>query len=220
MHGQVGEGVVDLGVDNVHQRGYLRELVLERVQESLQLVGAVFTDHDYHHYFAGRGNSHHHSAEEAFLGAEVVERQSVAYGVVLHEVAHAVRDVVLKVAAADVEHLVEGTGDVEACGVSVGEFLAAVKLLESEPAAVRESVFHFVAVLPYIVAAKRIGDRRQLYLGDAFERVDHLLPFASELILVGEVLPAATTAYGEVLASRLLTDVGGLYHSGYAALRV
>ena len=50
-----------------------------------------------------------------------------------------------------VEHLVEGSGDMETCGIAVWELLAGIKLLECKPFLVGKSVFHLVAIRPDIL---------------------------------------------------------------------
>lgn len=216
----VGDGVVDLGVYHGHQRCDLWELGGDGVGEGFEVVGTVVADNDNQHNLARGGCAHHHGADESLLGAEVVEWQAVGLAVVLHEVAQTVGNVVLEVAGFDVEHLVEGAGNVETCGVAVGEFLPRGELLEGEPAAVGEGELELVAVVPNVLAAQALGHFGNGHFCNAGECVDYLLALALQLVLVGEVLPPATAAHGEMLAAGLDTHAAGPAEARYAALGV
>lgn len=152
-------------------------------------------------------DAYHQCAQESLLGAQVIERQSVGFGEILDEQAQLVGQSVLQMAPLDVEHLVKRSRDVESGSIAVGKFLAAVELLECEPASVGKCVLHLIAVVPYLLGAEYRSDFRERYLGYALKAVLHLLLLVLQLILVGQMLPAATAAYAEMLASRLYSYV-------------
>ena len=97
----------------------------------------------------------------------------------------------------------------EACGVAVGKFLAALKLLECQPSAVGECVFHLVAVAPYLFRTFDRADFGNVDFGDSLERVGNLTLFACKLEIVGKMLPATSSAYAEMLATRLYANFAG-----------
>ncbi len=115
-------------------------------------------------------------------------------------------------AAVDIEHLVESSRNMESRCIAVGKFLAAVKLLECEPALVGEGIFHLVAVLPDVFRSESRRNLRQVHLGDTRERIHNLLALATELIIIRKMLPTATAAYGEVAASRSHADIRCRFH--------
>ena len=108
----------------------------------------------------------------------------------------------------------------ETCAVAVVNHLAAGHLLGCEPLAVGKGVFHLVAVFPDVFRALDGRYFRQLDLGYACERVDHLLLFTFKLGRVGQMLPAAATACAEVRAPRGGAHVARLDDAGDAPFGV
>ena len=131
---------------------------------------------------------------------------------ILHEKAQPISEIVLKVARVDVEHLVKGSGDVESGGIAVGKFFARSKLLKCKPLLIGKCVLHLVAVFPDVVRAYYRSYLGGFHLGDSFDGILYLLLLAFQLKRVGKVLPAATSAQREMLASRLYSHLAGGVH--------
>ena len=152
------------------------------------------------------------------LGPEVVELIAGAFDEILDEESQTVGEIVLKMSFLYVEHLIKGAGDMESGGVAVGEILARRELLVGQPAFVREGIFEFVAVGPYLVGADDGHNLGKVDLGDARQHVDDLLALAFELKLIGQMLPAAAAADAEMLAAGLDSDIAGTNHPDNMAL--
>ena len=121
----IADGVVALLVVEVHQGGDLRETVSDVLEQGLGLLFAlgkclcrtpVVVELDDHKPLARGRVADDDVAQEARLGAEVEERQTVGDGVVADLVADLVVQVVHQPALLDGQDLVEGAGDVEADG--------------------------------------------------------------------------------------------------------
>ena len=93
-------------------------------------------------------------------------------------------------------------------------------LVLAEPAARREGEFQFVAVIAGVVRADDGGELRYVEMPQADQLVPDLLLLGLELHSVGERLPFAAAAQAEMLAERLQTVFGGLFHLDDEALHV
>jgi hypothetical protein len=131
-----------------------------------------------------------------------------------------VAKIILEMAAVDVKHLVERSGNVESCGIAVGKLLLGTHLLPCEPFLVRKGVFHLVTVFACGFRAKYRRYWRQLDFRDYAQRVLHLLLLGFQLFGIGEMLPAASSAYAEMAAERLGAEGGGLHEPLDVAFRV
>jgi len=200
---EVVDGVVLLVVHHIEQGSDLRELPGHMSQECLRVVHILVGGYAYleeHHEFAGARGANHQVAKEAFVIADVVEGQAVLVGIVADGVANLVADVVLQPALLDGQHLVEGSGDVEAHGVHlvVGHFCP--HLLFGEPALVREGELELVAIELGLFRAQYRRNLGQLHLTDTGKVVGHLLLLVLDLVFVAEALPFAAAAHAIVLA--------------------
>ena len=106
-----------------------------------------------------------------------------------------------------VEHLVEGPGDVEAGGIAVGKLFAGTHLLECEPAAIGEGVFHLVAISVNVLRTEYRHYPGILDFGDTVECILDLPLLGFDLELIGQMLPPAAATSAEVLASRLNANI-------------
>ncbi len=109
----IAERVVELGVDYVHERGYLRERLPQMIHQrgDANLVG-LGEDHD-HHHLTGGGSAYHHVAHQARVLADVIEFVAVFDAKPPGLEADGVRRVGLKPAFPNVENLVEHSRHVE-----------------------------------------------------------------------------------------------------------
>ena len=197
--GEVGVGVVHLGVYDIVEGGYLGEGVAERGEERHEVVGAVVGHDENDHPLSGLVVAENEVAEEPGVVADVVEREAVAVGIVAHEEAYAVGELVLEDAGLDVEHLVEEAGDMEAQGA--GGRGVGIGLRVFEPGARGESVFEFVAVTENAFGAAYGAHAVAVDGADALEHVAHLTLLGFELAGVVEHLPLAAAADAEVGAA-------------------
>ena len=110
------------------------------------------------------------------------------------------------------EHLVEGSGNVEAeCVRRIVEHLSALNVFPGAPFLIGERIFHLVAVAPCLPATQSRGHFRNRDLSDTRQCVDHGLALAFKLSLIRDVLPFASTADSEVAALRLHPHLRGGY---------
>ena len=210
--GEVGVGVVHLGVYDVVEGVYLREGVAESGEEGHEVVGTVVGDDEDDHPLSVIVVAEDEVAEEAGVVADVVERKVVTVGIVADEETDAVGELVLKDAGLDVEHLVEEARDMEpegACDWSVG-----IGLRVFDPGAGGEGVLKFVAVTEYAFGAADGAHAVAVDGAEALEHVAHLTLFGFELAGVVEHLPLASATDAEVRA--LDGDaLGGILLYGY-----
>ena len=150
LYVQVADGVIDLEVDDIQQRSDLRERGAQRVEQRRYRGGIIGSKHHHHHHLACRCNPHHHIAQQTLLSPQVIKRESMLTPIILDKAAQAVRQVILEVTLLNVEHLVKSAGDVKTGAIAVVKALAGGELLVGEPLAIRESIFHLIAIFPYL----------------------------------------------------------------------
>ncbi len=207
VDGEVGVGVVELGVDDILQRGDLGERVSEVVEEREEESVVGLGDDDEDHPLAEGAATNDEVAEEAGVVADVVEREGVGEGIVAHGEAYGVGEVLLEGAVFDWEDLVEEAGDVKAeCAGGVGGVV-----LDFFPGAGREGEFELVAIVEDIVGAADGLHEAAVHRAEAFEVIAHLPLFGFELVGVVECLPLAAAAYAEMGA--LLRNPLGRRHA-------
>ena len=213
--GLVADGVVLLVVDDVVERADLRELLRNGVQQG-SAQGEVLAEADDDHHRAGVRRAHEHVAQLAVVLADVVEGNAVLQAELLDKEADLIGRFGLQVAALDVQDLVEIFPDVEAQAGAGGH--AGGDLLTRHPALAGGGEFEFVAVVAGLVGAQDGAELRHLEVADARQLVIDLALLRRELDLVGEGLPAASAANGEMLAKRLQALLGGLHELDDRAL--
>lgn len=145
----VGDRIVAFPVDDVHQRGDLRETPREMVEQGLAPWLVLVEEGEHHHQVARRRRADHQRPHESLLRAQVEEGISlVRQAIILDRQADLVGDVVLQPALVYVEHLVEHAGNVEPDPVHLLERLAGKDLLLRQPFLVGEGELQLVAVEP------------------------------------------------------------------------
>ena len=144
----------------------------------------------------------------------------VGVGIVAHGIADVVVQTVHQAAVVDGQHLVEGTGDMEADGVHVRILGAAGYLVAGEPAFVAALKLHLVAILAGLGRAQDGAERRKLHLADARELVEHLALLHPQLFGIGQDLPLAAAADTEMGAHRRHTQTAGLHQAHHLGLAV
>ena len=150
--GQVAEIVVSLGIDDIIQRGYLRETGLDRFQQRLTDRPSRFTlrlaaETEHEHVLAGGSGAYDHRTQETPVLAQIVETQSMVDGVLLDEQADGIGRFALQMAFPDVQHLVEEAADMESQSKPLRVGQRAEILAREEPATIGKGVFQFVAVM-------------------------------------------------------------------------
>ena len=209
LHVEVTDGIVAFVVDDIHQRSNLRELVGHELQDFLHLAAVVVVRHlalQHHHQFARRRGTDHDVTQQAFLRAQVEEREIVGVGIVAHRVANLVGDVVLQPAFVDGQYLVECSRNVESHRVHLVVLHVLLHLLFGEPAFVGERKLQLVAVEARFFRAQNGTKFRKFYLPDAGEVVEYLFLLVLELLFVRQTLPFASSAHAEMAAERLHTQ--------------
>ena len=121
----------------------------------------VLVEEDNHdHEFASRSGANHESAEEALLIAKVEESEAVGLGVRANFVADLVGNVVLEPALVDIQYLIEHARNVKAYAIELLWAMLFLHILHSEPLAIAESIFEFVAIEISFFGAKDWSDFR------------------------------------------------------------
>ena len=205
---QVADGVVALLVVDVDEAGDLRECrryMFQEVHGLLLVSRLVVMELHEKHPLAGVGVAEHKVAEQAVLGADIVERQAFLHGIAVNLIAHLVVEVVHQPAFLYGVYLVERPRDVEADG-TLRQSLAfrhPLQFLGGVPASVGTAELQFVAVFPLLDGAQDGTELRQRHLADARQLVEDLRLLGLQLLGVGKRLPLAAAADAEVAAPRL-----------------
>ena len=173
----------------------------------------VFTrENDSQHYVARSVAPDHHIAEETCIFPYVVELQTVPQGIVLHEEPDSVGRLFLKPTMLDIQNLVEESSYMETESAAFFRTQAFGVLVSVDPSFGGECEFQLVAVVSRIVGRYYRRNLRYAEMSYPYELVIYLLLFGLELHFVGEMLPFAASAYSEMLAERLHSLLGRLYH--------
>ena len=200
---EVAHRIVELRIDDVAQRGDLRECGRQMIEQRRDPFAVVRAEDHGHHHFARRGRADDHVAHQPRMLAGIVERIAVLDAETFGLHPDVVRRVGLQPAFADVEHLVEHAGDMEPQRGRGADIRTALDLLARQPPAVGEGEFEFVAVELRPGRPQARGDFGQGDLADAGQLVVHLPGFEAQLLLVGKVLPLAAAADAEMLTEGL-----------------
>ena len=112
----------------------------------------------------------------------------------------------------DIQDFVEESSymETESAAFLGTEFLGI--LIAVNPSFGRECEFQLVAVVSRVVRRDYRRNLRYAEMSYPYELVIYLLLFGLELHFVGEMLPFAASAYSEMLAERLRSLLGRLYH--------
>ena len=203
---EVAECVITLLVVHIHKGCYLRELVSYVLQQAvctLLVALLVIMELDENHPLSGVGVANHYVAQQTVLLSEVEECHACGEGIVAYGVANLVVQVVHQPALLDGQNLVEGSGDVKSDAVHIVERSALGYLLACQPALVAAAELQLVAIFLGMHRSHDGAELWQFYLANACQLVVHLLLLGFELLLVGQVLPLASSADTEMLAHRL-----------------
>ena len=160
----VARRVVQLRIDHVHQRGDLREALFQVVEQGADAGAVLFAEDDDHHHLSCGGGAYHQVAQQPAVFADVVETVSLLQTEPFGLEPDLVRRSRLQPAFADVEHLVELAGDVEAQGGARLDVAATGDLFVGHPAARSEGEFEFVAVAYRLRRADDGRERRKRHL--------------------------------------------------------
>ena len=164
------------------------------------------------HYVSGSIAPYHHVAEKTCVFPDVVELQTVAQGIVLHEEPDSVGWLLLKPAMLDIQNFVEESSYMETESAAFFRTQAFRILVSVDPPFGGECEFQLVAVVSRVVRRDYRRNLRYAEMSYPHELVIYLLLFGLELHFVGEMLPFAASAYSEMLAERLRSLLGRLYH--------
>ena len=151
--------------------------------------------------------------------AEIEERDVVLHRIVVDLVAYFVVERVHQMTLLDGQNLVEGTRDVETqcrhvlCALGSLALGQLTDLFLRQITLVGGSEVELVAVFVLLHRAHDVVERtravvgssaglRQLQMSDTCQLVVHLLLLEAQLLLVGQLLPFATSAHAEMLAAR------------------
>lgn len=196
----------------------LHELLRQRL-----VSRRVIMELDEQHPLSRVGVAEHEVTQQSFLGTHVVERHAYLLGIALYLIADLVVQVIHEPALANGVDLIEGTRDMEADGsvVAIFEIEALVgKFFFREPPTVTATKLEFVAVRCRLDRSKDRRDRRQVDLADTRQLIKDLLLLGFKLLLIGQILPLATTTDAEMLTERLRTHLTLLDEVDDAALGI
>ena len=143
--------------------------------------------------------------------AGVVERVAVIETEFLDSQTNRIRWIALQVAVVDVEHLIEHARDVESERGRSLQIGTRSHLLKRQPTAVGKGKFELVAVVARLGRGQAGANLGQGNLTDAGELIAHLLGLEAQLLLVGQILPLATSTHPEVGAEGLRAQRRTLY---------
>ena len=203
---EVADGVVALGVDDVHQRRYLRKSLMQSFEHRLANRPVVAEEGEHHHQVARRRESDDERAQKALLAAQVEIFETMRLGIVANPVADGIRRLGLQMTLGDVDHLVEQPRHVEAEAGLVVVQLGVGHLIGREPALVRKRELQFVPIIQVLLRRHHRHLLRQFDVADARQIVPDLRRLEFKLPFVGDVLPFASAALPEMPAHGLHPD--------------